>query len=164
MCSIFPFLLTPQQYKPLSAACWGYSLIFIYLLYFNQLLPAWLWYASCHEMNKSRKLVKLNDMKKEIFPFILLSCGLGHRQISALQSFIRLWYLTTIASCQCQGFIAQAMPHAFPLTNPHHTFLSCTILLACLASKLFFFKQSFTVSIHLFRSLPTEQLPANFPT
>ena len=37
-----------------------------------------------------------------------------------------------MASCQGQGFIPQATSHAFPLTNPHHTLLSWTILLACL--------------------------------
>ena len=38
------------------------------------------------------------------------------------------------------------MSHAFPLTNPHHLLLFCTILLSCLTSKPFFyfFKQSFT--------------------
>ena len=81
-----------------------------------------------------------------------------------LQGFISLWHLTTIASHQSQGFIPQATPHAFPLTNLHHTLLSCTILLACLTFNLLFFKQSFTVSIHLFCGLSTERLPAHFPT
>ena len=49
-------------------------------------------------------------------------------------------------------------PHALPLTNPHYTLLSCTIFHACLTSKPLFFKQSFTVSVHLFRGQPTEQL------
>ena len=92
------------------------------------------WHASFHEMSESR-LVKPKDMKKEIFPFMLLSCGLGHRRISSIQGFIRLWYLTIIASRQGQGFISRATPHAFPFTNPRHTLLSCIILLACLTSK-----------------------------
>ena len=36
-----------------------YLSIVIYLTYFNQFLPPQGWYASCHEMSKSRKLVKL---------------------------------------------------------------------------------------------------------
>ena len=72
------------------------------------------------------------------------------------KGFIRLWYLTTIASLHGQGFISRATLHALPLTNPRHTLLSCTILLACLTSKPLFLKQSFTVSIHLLRGLPTE--------
>ena len=60
-----------------------------------------------------------------------------------------------------QGFIPPAMPHAFPLTNPLPSLLSCTILLACLRSKPRFLKHSFTISIYLFRALPTERLPAH---
>ena len=48
-----------------------------------------------------------------------------------------------------------------PLTNPHHSLLSCTILLAYLTSKALFLKHSFTVSSHLFHGLPTEQLLAH---
>ena len=50
--------------------------------------------------------------------------------------FISLWHLTTIASRQGQGFILRAIPHAFPLTNPRYTLLSCTILLAYLTLNL----------------------------
>ena len=92
---------------------------------------------------------------------MLLSCWLGHRWISPFQGSIRLWRLTAMVSRQDQWFIPRAMPHAFPLTNPRHTLLLCTIPLACLTYKPLFFKQSFTVSIHLFRSLPTEWLPAH---
>ena len=53
---------------------------------------------------------------------------------------------------------------AFPLTNPRHSLLSWTILLACLTSKPLFLKHSFTVSIHLFRGPPTKGLPAHSPT
>ena len=47
----------------------------------------------------------------------------------------------------------QAAPHAFFLTNPRHTLLSCIILLACLTFIPLLFKQSFMVSIHLFLGL-----------
>ena len=89
-------------------------------------------------MSESR-LVKLKDMKKEIFPFILLSCEVGHRRISDLPGLHK-----AVASRQGQGFIPRETPHAFPLTHPRHTLLN-------LKSKPLFFKQSFTVSIHLFR-------------
>ena len=93
-------------------------------------------------------------MKKENFLFMLLSCGLGHRHISSFPGLHK-----SVASCQGQGFI-----HTFLLTNPRHTLLSCTILLACLTSKHLFFKQSFVVSIHLFHSLSTERLPVLSPS
>ena len=83
-------------------------------------------------------------MKKEIFPIYALTCGIGHRYISTLPGLHKV-----VASLQGQEFIL--------LTNPRHT-LSCTILLACLTSKALFFKQSFSVPIHLFRGLPTERL------
>ena len=40
-----------------------------------------------HEMSKSRRLVKLKGVKKEIFPFIPSRCGLGQRRISILPGF-----------------------------------------------------------------------------
>ena len=46
--------------------------------------------------------------------------GLATEQISILQ-------LISVASSQIQGFIPQATPHAFPLTNLRHTLLLCTI-------------------------------------
>ena len=49
-----------------------------------------------------------------------------------------------MASRLSQGFIHQAMP----LTNTHHTLLSWTVLLACLTSNPFFFKQSVLNSIN----------------
>ena len=67
-----------------------------------------------------------------------------------------------MASRQNQGFIPLEKAYTFPLTNIRNTLLSCTILLACLTFKPLFFKQSFTVSTHLFRSLPTERL-STFP-
>ena len=63
-----------------------------------------------------------------------------------------------LASRQTQEFIPRAISHAFPLTNPRHSLLSWTILLACLTSKPLFFKHSFTISSHLFRGLPAERL------
>ena len=68
------------------------------------------------------------------------------------------------SSHQGQGFIPWAAPHAFPLTNPHHSLQSYTIFLACLTSKPLFLKYSFMVLIHLFPGLPTVQLPVHFPT
>ena len=114
--------------------------IFIYLyinfiLYFNQLHPPRCRRASCHDMSESRRPVKVKDMKKEIFPFMPLSCLLGHRRISNLQGFINLWHLPTKASRQGQGFIPRTTPHASLLTNHLHTLLSCPILLAWLTSR-----------------------------
>ena len=84
-----------------------------------------------------------------MFPFMPFSCGLGHRRISILPGLHK-----AVASRQGQGFILQATRYAFPLTNPRHTLLSYTILLACLTSKHFFFMEFFTVSIHLFHVYP----------
>ena len=55
--------------------------------------------------------------------------------------------------------VSRTPPH-----KPRHSLLSCTILYACLTSKPHFFKQSFTISIHLFHGLPTERLLAHSPT
>ena len=52
-----------------------------------------------------------------------------------------------------QGDTTRILPH-----KPRYSLLSCSILIACLTSKPLFFKQSFTVSIHRFRGLPTERL------
>ena len=117
-----------------------YLYLFIYLyinLFIKQHLlpPPCVRHASCHEISESRRLVKLKDIKKEISPFMLSSCRPGQRQTSTLTGFYK-----AVASHQSQGFIPQATPHAFPCTNYHHTLLSCTILLACLASKPPFFK------------------------
>ena len=52
------------------------------------------------------------------------------------------------------------MPQTFAFTNPRHSCLSYTILLACPT-----FKPSFTESIHLFRRRrPTKRLPVHSPT
>ena len=88
-------------------------------------------------------------------PLCPLGCRLSHRETSPLQGLH-----IAVASYQGQGFIPWATSHAFSLTNLCHSLLSCTILLACLKSKPFFFKHSFTVSIHPFCCLPTEQLSA----
>ena len=145
--SLFVIPPRPQGYIYIYIYIYYY---YIYLLYFNQFPPLWGRHTSCHEMSESRRLLKLKDMKREIFTFILLSCRFDHRWIFTLP------VLHKAVASQGQGFIPQAMPHAFPLTNPHHTPLLCTILLACLTSKPLFFKQSFMVSVHLFYGLPTE--------
>ena len=112
-------------------------IILLILLYFNQFPPPRCRHASFHERSENRRLVKPRDMKKEISPFMFLSCGLGRRRISALPGLHK-------AVASRQGFIPRGTSHTFPLTNPRHTLLSCTIFLACLTSKPFFFKQSFT--------------------
>ena len=91
-------------------------------------------------------------------PLCPISCMLGHRRTSTLQGLH-----IGVASCQSQGFIPRATSHAFPLTNPRHSLLSWTVLLACLTSKPLFFKHFFRVSRHLFRGLPTERLPVHTP-
>ena len=62
-----------------------------YLLYFNQFPPPQGRNASCHEMSESRRLVKLKD----IFPFMLFSCELGHRRNSALP-VEGVWHLVKV--------------------------------------------------------------------
>ena len=99
--------------------------------------------------------------RENIFPFIALSCRLGHKQTSTPESFIYLRQPTTVASRQCQGFILQATSQPFFLKNPHHSFLSYTLLHACPTFKNVFFRQSLTKSIHLFRGRPTKRLPTH---
>ena len=94
---------------------------------------------------------------------MLLSCGLGHRRISALPGLHKAVASHNYSISSRSRVHSPRYAHELPLTNPRHTLLSCTILLACLTSKPLFFKQSFMVSIH-FYSLPTERLPAHFPT
>ena len=65
---------------------------------------------------------------------------------------------------QSNWFITRFTPHVLPITNPRHSLLPCTVLLVCRTSNHLCFKQSFTVSIYVLRVLPTERLPANFPT
>ena len=89
-------------------------------------------------------------MKQEIFPFMPLSYGNGHKWILTLPGLYK-----AMAFCQGKWFIPQAMPYAFPFTNPH---------LACLTSQFLFFKHYFMVLICLFYSVPTERLPAHSST
>ena len=68
------------------------------------------------------------NMKKKIknfssSPFTPLSCRLGHRQISIHRLHI------PVASRQTQEFISPMTSHAFLLTNPRHSLLSCTIFI-----------------------------------
>ena len=111
--------------------------IFIYLLNFNQFPPPRGRHASCREMSETRRLVKLKDMKKEIFLSMPLSCGLSHRRISALPGLHKAVgshnYGTSSKSC--------IHPHK---PSPY------TILLACLTSKHLFFKQSLSVHSGLY--------------
>ena len=93
-----------------------------------------------------------------------MCCGLGHRRTTTFQELPIAVQLTTVVPRQSRGFIPQATPHSFPLTKPHHTLLSCTILIACLTYKPLFVNQSFTVSIQLFLDLPTKRLLAHSPS
>ena len=68
------------------------------------------------------------ELRKKFSPLCPLSCRFGHRQISNEGLHI------AVASHQGQGFILQATLHAFPHTNPCHSFLSCTIFLKVLHS------------------------------
>ena len=61
----FLFSWPPRDIVPLSAACWGYSLINIYLLSIT---------SSIHSKRETK-------LKKQIFPFMPLSCRLGHWNI-----------------------------------------------------------------------------------
>ena len=79
--------------------------------------------------------------------------GLGTDGLPPFKDFIQLLQLTTVASRRSQEFILRATPHAFPLANPRHTFLSSTLILPCRTSKPLFFKESFTVSIYLYHGL-----------
>ena len=115
-------------------------------------------HASYHEMSYSKKVAKL----KKFSPLCPLSCWVGHRRDfhpRASYSFgnPKLWYIIRFPSPE--------LSHAFPLTNPSiHSYHAPNILLGCQTFKPLFLKQSFKVSIHLFRGLPTEQLPAQSPT
>ena len=117
----------------------------------------------CHEMSESR-LLKLKEMKKRKFPLYALNCGLGHRRISALPGFHKAVPSHNYSILSRSRVHPLGNAHTFSLTNPHYILLSCTILLASQISELLFYKQSFTVSIHLFRGLHTERLPAHSPT
>ena len=105
-------------------------------------------------MSESRRLVKLKDKKKEIFPFMLLSFGLCHRRISVLAGLHK-----AVASFN-YSISSRSRVHTLddapciPSQTPAILLLS-TILLAYLTSKPLFFKRFFTVSIRLLHVLPT---------
>ena len=67
----------PSDIVPLSATCWGYSLIIIIvviiilLLYNNHFTQPWSQHASCHEISESWS-VKLKDTKERNFPLYAL--------------------------------------------------------------------------------------------
>ena len=98
---------------------------------------------------------------------IIQVCKIDEKQINKYGTSpmnLPQWQHTTVASHQGQGFIPWGTPYVFTFTNPCYSFLSYTILLACLTSKPPFLKQSFTISIHLFSGLSTDQLTTDTPT
>ena len=121
-----------------------------------------------HHGNKksySKREAKLKKEKKNnISPLCPLSCKLGHKRTSTLQ---RLHITVATHNCSISSRSGGSSPGytpCIPLHKPPPFTLSCTILLACLTSKPPLFKHSFTVSIHIFCSLPTERPPAHSPT
>ena len=130
----------------------------IYLLYCHLLPSPGSRHASCQEKSYSTRGAKLKKEKKnrKMSPLYPLSCRLGHKRTSTLQ---RLQIAVTTHNCSISSRSRAHLPGYAPYT-PHHKPPPCspswTILLACLTSKPLFLKLSFTVSIHLFRGLPTE--------
>ena len=96
---------------------------------------------------------------------IYIRCKLGHRRNSTLQ-----WLHIAVATHNCCISLRSGVhPPGYAPCNPSQTPPFTPILhhSPCLPdtqTSLFFFKHSFTVSIHLYRRLPTERLPANTPT
>ena len=136
-------------------------LLFFYLFITRYFLPPLRGHhAPCNKISYSKRETKLKT--EESFPlYALYFVGYATDGTSNQGLYI------AVADHNCgissgQGFIPRATPHAFLLTNPRHSQLSCTILLDCLTSKPL--KQSFIVSIHLFRGFPTERLPEHYYT
>ena len=108
-----------------------YLFIIIYFLYFNQFPTLRGRNASCHEMSESRRLVKLKDMKREIFPFMPLSCGLGHRRTFGLQGLhtafaIYNWGISSKSRAHTSGntrCIPSRKPSPYPPIMYHYPFL-----------------------------------------
>ena len=101
-------------------------------------------------MSYSKSLKKRKEKNSPLCP---LNCRHGHRQISTLGLHIAMATHNCGISSRSGSHI-----HVFSLTNPCHSLISCTIFLVCMTPKPLFLKQSFTVSIHIFHGLPTEQL------
>ena len=142
--------------------------IFIYLFYIitqHLLPPPCDRHASCHEISYGKRETKLKKEKKRnkftsLYP---LSCRLCHRQIS------NPWLHIFVTTHNCgissrSGVYPPGYASYIPHLQTRHSPLSCTIVLTYLTSRLLFLKQFFTVLIHLFLVLPTEQLPAHSPT
>ena len=131
------------------------TFLFTYLFITRYLLPpTWGRHASCHEKIYNKiKEIKIN--------FPLYALWLSHRWTSTHMLHIAF---TTHYCFISSMFWVYSLCIPFLLTNPRHTLLSCTIPLACLTSKHVFFKYFFTVSILLFHGIPTECLPAHYPS
>ena len=119
------------------------SLFFYFFIIHYLLPPTWGLNTLCYEMSYSKRETKLKKEKKRNFLFYILQViASATDRFPPFKGFIQLWQPTTMASCQGQGFILWAIPHAFSFTTPHHSLLSCTILLACLTFKPLSLKQS----------------------
>ena len=70
--------------------------------------------------------------REKYFPLCPISCCLGHRKPSTSQELAITTNNYGISSKS--GFIHRAMTQAFPFTNPCHSLLPITILLACPSS------------------------------
>ena len=140
------------------------SNLFIYLLYFTQFPSSRCRHASCHEMRESRRSVKIKDEKRN-FPLYTLKFWawpqMDFRPSRASYSCcnLELWYLVKIKGSS-SGQCPMQSPSQTPAIHSYHAPFS---FLAWHPNP-FFFKQSYTPSIHLFRGLPTERLPAYSPT
>ena len=124
--------LQPNYLDHLGASYDPYGLyIFIYYLLNNYLLlPPQGQYTSYHEMSYSKRGTKLKKEKKnrKYPPLCPISCRLSYRWTSTLQGLH-----IAVATHHCSilsksGVHPPATPNAFPLTNPHHSLLSWTIL------------------------------------
>ena len=92
-------------------------------------------HATCHEMSDSRKDTKLKR-KERTFPLYAHKLWGWPQTIPPFKGFIYI----AVAPRQNEEFIPRARFHALPHTNPRHTLLSCTILLAWLIFKHLLFK------------------------
>ena len=104
-----------------------FYLNFIYLLYMNQFPLLCGWHTSC-QMSESRRSVQLIDRKKEIFPFMPLSSGLGYMhsplKIPAIHSFdapfsLLAWHPKLFSSSRRSRYQSTASA-AYPLSEYQH--------------------------------------------
>ena len=106
-------------------------------------------------MNYSKREAKLKKEKKNKISLLCpLSCRLSHKCTSTLHIAL------ATQNCGISSKWGVHPPGYTQCTPPHkpHSLLSWTILLSCLTSKPLFLKHSFSISIHLFLGLLTEQL------